>query len=160
MPLIYADTSALLAYFHPRDVFSRTVTDTARAQAPDFVYWTFIRFELRHNLRRARINRYGEAAWQALRAAEGTQARLRWQANLQCDSLLESAEELSAQYALDYGAGSADFLHIAAARRLAFTSGMDEFWTCDAAQAAAAKVAGLSVRLFELKHPPAQSPAT
>ena len=86
----------------------------------------------------------------ALRAAERTQARLRWQADLKCDSVLESTDEFSAQRALEFAAGSADFLHVSAARRLHLLSGLDEFWTCDAEQSKAAKTAGLRVRLFAL----------
>src|SRR5262245_18647450 len=112
MPLVYADTSALFAFFHPRDEFSARVTEAVREISPDFVYWSFIRYELRHNLRQARVDSYGELAWKALRAAERTQARLRWQPDLKSDSVLESAEELSAQYALMFAAGSADFLHV------------------------------------------------
>ena len=150
MPLVYADTSALFASFHPKDQFSALLTQTIRKLLPDFVYWSFMRYELRHNLRQARVDSYGEVAWRALRAAERTQARLRWQPDLKCDSVLESAEELSAQRALEFSAGSADFLHVAAARRLHLLSGIDEFWTCDAQQSRAAKAAGLRVRLFEL----------
>ena len=40
--------------------------------------------------------------------------------------------------------------HVSAARRLHLLSGLDEFWTCDAEQAKAAKTAGLRVRLFAL----------
>jgi hypothetical protein len=109
-----------------------------------------MRYELRHNLRQARVDSYGEVAWKALRAAERTQARLRWQPDLKCDSLLESADEFSAQRALEFAAGSADFLHVSAARRLHLLSGLDGFWTCDAEQAKAAKTAGLRVHLFAL----------
>ena|SRR5438477_327491 len=107
-----------------------------------------MRYELRHNLRQARVDSYGEIAWKALRAAERTQARLRWQPDLKCDVVLESADEFSSQQALACAAGSADFLHVAAARRLHLLSGLDEFWTCDVEQFKAAKAAGLRVRLF------------
>jgi hypothetical protein len=46
--------------------------------APDFIYWAFLRYELRHNVRQARTDKYGALAWNALRASERTQARLRW----------------------------------------------------------------------------------
>jgi hypothetical protein len=58
---------------------------------------------------------------------------------------------MSAQSALGSKAGSADFLHVAAARRLHLLSGLDGFWTCDAEQGALASTAGLKVRRFELK---------
>jgi predicted nucleic acid-binding protein len=148
MPLVYADTSALFAFFHPRDEFTALLTAAATKVSPDFVYWSFMRYELRHNLRQARVDSYGELAWTALRAAERTQARLRWHPDLKCDSLLESADEFSSRRALEFAAGSADFLHISAARRLNLLSGIDEFWTCDFEQSKAAKAAGLKVRLF------------
>jgi predicted nucleic acid-binding protein len=148
MPLVYADTSALFAFFHPRDEFSEIVTDAVRKSSPDFVYWLFLRYELRHNLRQARVDSYGETAWKALRSAERTQARLRWQPDLKSDSILETADELSSQKAHEFGASSADFLHVAAARRTRLLSGIDEFWTCDAEQSKIAKAAGLPSRLF------------
>ena len=159
MPLIYADTSALFAFFHPRDEFTEPLTEAVRKHGPDFVYWAFLRYELRHNLRQARTDKYGAIAWNALRASEKTQARLRWQPNLRCDSILDAAEELSAKHGLGSTAGAADFLHVAAARRIHFLSGLDEFWTCDASQASLATAAGLTVRRFKLKHPPAQPAA-
>jgi len=148
MPLVYADTSALFAFFHPKDAFSALVTTAVRRLSSDFVYWSFLRYELRHNLRQARVDANGEAAWKALRAAERTQARLRWQPDLKCDTALESADELSSHRAREFPAGSADFLHIAAARRVNILSGIDEFWTFDEEQSKAAKAAGLKVRLF------------
>ncbi|MHB8736284.1 MAG: hypothetical protein ACYC6M_13365 [Terriglobales bacterium] len=148
MQVVYADTSALFAFFHPQDQFAAPLTAAVRQQSPDFVYWSFMRYELRHNLRQARVDSYGEVAWKALRAAERTQARLRWQPDLKCDVILESADEFSGQWAVDFAAGSADFLHVAAARRMHLLHGLDEFWTCDAEQARAAKAAGLQVRLF------------
>ena len=125
------------------------VTEAARKRSPDFVYWSFIRYELRHNLRQSRADAYGEIAWKALRAAERTQARLRWHPELKCEPLLESAEELSGRRAMDYAAASADFLHVAAARRLTTLTVVDQFWTCDAEQAKLAEAVGLAVRLFQ-----------
>ncbi|HEY3853129.1 MAG TPA: hypothetical protein VGO67_01905 [Verrucomicrobiae bacterium] len=148
MPLVYADTSALFAFFHPKDQFSNALTEAVRELSPDFVYWSYIRFELRHNLRQSRFDSYGELAWSALRAAERTQARLRWESNLKCDSVIEAADEFSGHIAKQFSAGCGDFLHISAARRLLHLSGINGFWTCDAEQAKAAKAAGLDVRLF------------
>lgn len=153
MPVVYADTSARFAYLHPRGEFARVVTAAARDAAPDFVYWPLLRFELRHNLRQSRTDRYGEIAWRALRAAERTRNRLRWE-DLSCDRVLESADNLSEDCALQTGAGSADLIHVAAARKLAQTLGIDEYCTCDQAQAAAARKARLTTRLFELKSLP------
>lgn len=151
--LIYADTSTLVAYFYPNDLFTILVINAARDKMPDFVYWPCLRFELRHNLRLARTDSYGEMAWRALRAAEKTSARLRWQGELTADKMLDAAEELSAEKAGEMDCGSGDYLHVAAARRLNLLSGIDEFWTCDAAQAELARDAGLQTRLFQLKHP-------
>lgn len=150
MPLVYAETSALYAFFHPRDEFSDAIMEAVVKNPPDFIYWSFLRYELRHNLRQARVDSDGETAWKALRAAERTQARLRWQPELKCESVLEAADEYSAQHAVDSRAGSADFLHICAARRIHLLTVLDAFWTCDAEQAKAAKKAGLKVRLFIL----------
>ncbi len=157
MPLVYADTSALFAFFHPRDEFAQVVTAAVRKSSPDFVCWSFLRYELRHNLRQARTDSYGNLAWKALRASEQTHARLRWQPQLRADSVLEAAEELSAGHALASKAGSSDVIHVAAARRLHLLSGLDEFWTCDDEQAKLARMAGLKVRLFAPSRPHARS---
>lgn len=151
MPLVYADSSALFAYFHPHDEFSLLVDAAIQKDSPDFVYWPFLRFELRHNLRLSRLDAAGEIAWRALKAAEKTAFRLRWHQELTVDRMLDSAEELSAEKANKFACGSADYLHVAAARRVHLLSGIAEFWTCDTAQAALAKAAGLKTRLFELK---------
>ena len=149
MPLVYADTSALFAWFHPSDVFSRPIDDAVRRNSPDFVYWPFLRFELRHNLRLSQFDKYGVVAWQALRAAERTSARLRWQSELTLDKMLDSAEELSAEKAGQTDCGSSDVLHVAAARRVHLLTGLDQFWTCDEKQARLARSIGLKTRLFE-----------
>ncbi len=149
MPLVYADSSVLFAYFHPRDEFSAAVDRAVQKGSPDFVYWAFLRFELRHNLRMSRVDSDGEVAWRALRASEKTASRLRWQAELTADKMLDAAEELSADKSSKFDCGSADYLHVAAARRLNLLSGLDAFWTCDITQAGLAKSAGLKTRLFE-----------
>ncbi|HUA65207.1 MAG TPA: hypothetical protein VME24_05120 [Alphaproteobacteria bacterium] len=151
MPLIYADSSTLIAYFHPRDIFSGMVSAAVERDSPDFIYWPFLRFEVRHNLRQLNVDRYGALAWKALRAAEKTVARLRWQPDLTADKILDTAEDLSAEKAASMECGSIDVIHIAAARKINLLSGIDEFWTCDAAQATLARAIGLKVRLFELK---------
>ena len=156
MPLVYADSSALFACFHPHDEFSTVVDAAVQRDSPDFVYWPFLRFELRHNLRLSRVDADGEAAWRALRVAEKT-ARLRWQTELTADKMLDAAEELSADKSGKFACGSADYLHVAAARRLNLLNELDEFWTCDTAQAKLARTAGLKTRLFELKRPAGRS---
>ena len=153
MPLVYADSSVLFAWFHPHDEFAAVVDAAVRKLSPDFVYWPFLRFELRHNLRLTRVDSHGEVAWRALRAAEKTSSRLRWQAELTADKMLDAAEELSAEKSRKFDCGSADYLHVAAARRLSLLNEIDEFWTCDTAQAALANAANLKTRLFELKPP-------
>jgi len=151
MPLVYADTSALFAWFYPLDQFSPGVDEAVKAQPPDFVYWPLVRFELRHNLRRLKGDKYGAIAWRALRAAEKTASRLRWQGELTADKMLDSAEELSAERAAETGCGSSDVIHEAAARRVHLLAGLDEFWTCDEAQAELARASGLPTRLFNLQ---------
>ena len=153
MPLVYADSSVLFAYFHPLDEFSAIVDAAVQRDFPDFVYWPFLRFELRHNLRLSRVDPDGEVAWRALRAAEKTASRLRWQPELTADKMLDAAEELSADKSKEFDCGSADYLHVAAARRLNLLNGIDEFWTCDTTQGRLAKATGLKTRLFELRRP-------
>lgn len=156
MSLVYADTSALFAYLHPDDEFSVVVDAAVQQSSSDFAYWAFLRFELRHIVRWSRVDAAGEAAWRALHAAEKTQARLRWQDDLKTERMLDAADELSAKFSGQIECGSVDFLHVAAARRLHLLDGLDEFWTCDSAQAALAKKSGLKARLFQLKKPPRQ----
>ncbi len=151
MRLVYADSSVLFAYFHPCDEFSSLVDLAVQKDPPDFVYWPFLRFELRHNLRMSRVDSEGEVAWRALRAAERTASRLRWQSELTADKMLDAAEEMSAEKVGLFDCGSGDYLHVAAARRLNLLDGIDEFWTCDITQAGLAKAVGLKTRLFELK---------
>ena len=153
MPLVYADSSVLFAWFHPHDEFSAAVDRAVQEASPDFVYWPFLRFELRHNLRLSRVDTDGDVAWRALRAAEKTASRLRWQSEVTADKMLDAAEELSAGKSSKFDCGSADYLHVAAARRLNLLNGIDEFWTCDVTQAGLAKAAGLKTRLFVLKRP-------
>jgi len=153
MPLVYADSSVLFAWFHPHDEFSPVVDLAVQKGAPDFVYWPYLRLEVRHNLRMSRVDSDGEVAWRALRAAERTASRLRWQSELTADRILEAAEELSADKARNFGCGSGDYLHVAAARRLHLLNGIDGFWTCDLIQAGLAKAVGLKTRLFETKRP-------
>lgn len=158
MPLVYADSSVLFAWFHPHDEFSALVDRAVRELSPDFVYWAFLRFELRHNLRLSRVDTDGEVAWRALRAAEKTASRLRWQSEVTADKMLDAAEELSADASKKFDCGSADYLHVAAARRMKLLNASVDFWTCDLTQAGLAKAAGLKTRLFELKRPPGASP--
>ena len=147
MPLIYADTSVLFAHFHPCDEVHDRVSVLVQKHAPDFVYWNWLRFELRHNLRQANVDTYGAAAWKALRAAERTTNRLRWQTDLSTERLIDAADELSAEKIPVCGSG--DVLHVAAARRVHLLVGLDEFWTCDAAQSVLAEASGLPTVLLK-----------
>ena len=139
---IYADTSALLAWFHPADKFAESVTKWCRGKEPEFSWNVFLRAELRHNLRRL-TGKYAGVAWHSYRASEtGKRLRLDLHSPLE---LLAWADELSARHASAGQAGTWDFLHVAAALQLR----TDRFVTCDTAQAELAKAAGLKdVLLF------------
>jgi hypothetical protein len=63
--------------------------------------------------------------------------------------MLDAAEELSAEEADGIDCGAADYLHVAAARQMHRLSGLDEFWTCDQAQAQLARTVGLKTKLFK-----------
>jgi predicted nucleic acid-binding protein len=139
---IYADTSALIAWFNPADEFALAVTSWCRERAPEFCWNPLLRIELRHNLRRL-SGKYAAVAWHAYRAAETSQ-RLKSEVHRLAD-LLEWGDELSARHAADFAAGTWDFVHVAAAQH--FRAEM--FITCDAAQAELARVAGVPVQLFK-----------
>jgi predicted nucleic acid-binding protein len=139
---IYADTSALIAWFHPADEFAQAVTDWCRERSPEFSWNPLLRIELRHNLRRL-SGKYAAAAWHAYQASE-TSRKLRLEIHRLSD-LLEWGDELSARHAQSSHAGTWDFIHVAAAHHV--RAGM--FLTCDAAQAELARVAGLTrIHLF------------
>jgi predicted nucleic acid-binding protein len=130
---IYADTSALIAWFHPADEFAQAITNWCRERSPEFCWNPLLRVELRHNLRRL-SGSYASAAWHAYRASE-TSRKLRLESDRLSD-LLERADELSASHARVSRAGTWDCVHIAAAQR----SRAEIFITCDAAQAELAKL--------------------
>lgn len=140
---IYADTSALIAWFHPADEFAPAVTDWCRDRSPEFSWNPLLRMELRHNLRRL-SGKYAAQAWHAYRASETTR-KLRLEIHRLTD-LLEWGDELSARHAQSCHAGAWDFVHVAVAPHVR----AEMFITCDAAQAELARVAGLSqVHLFK-----------
>jgi len=140
---IYADTSALIAWFNPADEFASSVTAWCRERSPEFSWNLLLRVELRHNLRRL-SGKYAAIAWHAYRAGESSQ-RLKLGVHRLSD-LIEWGDELSARHAKASAAGTWDFIHVAAAQR----SGAKVFATCDAAQAQLAQVAGFSeVKLFK-----------
>lgn len=139
----YADTSALFALFHPRDLFNPGVCAHVGAATAELFYPSWLRFELRHTLTLARVDADGETAWRALLAGE--RRRLR---GVRQDALgvIQLAGELSARHARDCpDAGALDVLHAAAALEL----GAAEFWTCDEGQADFARAAGLQVVQFQ-----------
>ena len=139
---IYADTSALVAWFFPADPFAEAVTQWCRERGPDFCWNPFLRAELRHNLRRL-SGPYAAIAWHAYRASE-TSGRLRIGVQRMIE-FLDSGDELSTRHADETSAGTWDCVHVAAALRCR----ADVFITCDAAQAELAKLAKLAeVHLF------------
>jgi predicted nucleic acid-binding protein len=140
---IYADTSALIAWFNPADEFALSVTTWCRERAPEFCWNLVLRAELRHNLRRL-SGKYAAIAWHAYRSSE-TSRRLKLGIH-RLPELLERGDELSANYAKGCQAGTWDFIHVAAAEHV----GAEVFITCDAAQAELARAAGLpKVQLFK-----------
>ena len=140
---IYADTSALIAWFHPADEFAPAVTAWCRKRSPEFSWNPLLRIELRHHLRRL-SGEYATAAWHAYRASE-TSRKLRLGIQRLAD-LLEWGDELSARHAKSSPAGTWDFVHVAAAQHVR----AEMFITCDAAQGELARVAGLTrIHLFK-----------
>jgi predicted nucleic acid-binding protein len=141
---IYADTSALIAWFHPADPFAQAVTDWCRERSPEFSWNLLLRMELRHNLCRL-PGKYAASAWHAYRASE-TSRKLRLETHRLSD-LLERGDELSARHAQSSDAGTWDYVHVAAAQH----ARAEMFITCDAAQAKLARVVGLlKVQLFQI----------
>lgn len=139
---LYADTSALVAWFNPSDEFAPAVTAWFRSRAPEFFWNPLLRIELRHNLRRL-SGKYAAIAWHAYRASETSQ-RLKLGFHRLSD-LLEWGDELSARHASNSTAGTWDFVHVAAAQHVR----AEAFVTCDVAQAKLARDAGLPVQLFK-----------
>lgn len=140
---IYADTSALIAWFHPADDFAPLVTAWCQEHSLEFSWNLLLRIELRHNLRQLG-GKYAAVAWHAYRASETSQ-KLRL-ASHRLPDLLEWGDELSARYAQHAQAGTWDYVHVAAAQRVR----AEIFVTCDAAQAELARLAGLArIHLFK-----------
>ena len=139
---IYADTSAPVAWFNPADEFAAAVTAWCRERTPQFC-WNLLQLaELRHNLRRL-SGKYSAVAWHAYRASETSQ-RLKLGVDRLAD-LFEWGDELSARHAGSSAAGTWDFIHVAAAQH----ARCEVFITCDAAQAALARLVGLQTQLFD-----------
>ena len=125
--ITYADSSVLVAWFHPDDEFAGPVTQWARDNVTDFIWNPVLRLEVRHNLRKLRSS-YARIAWDALRAAE--RSRLRF-GREKLHDVIEDADELSANHANEVPAGTWDFFHVAAAVR----HRAQIFVTCDKLQA-------------------------
>ncbi len=139
---IYADTSVLIAWFHPADEFASAVTKWCQTHGQDFSWNIFLRAELRHNLRRLSTD-YAAVAWQAYRAAESS-GRLRLDSH-KPNELIEWGDELSARHAKGIAVGTWDCVHVAAAQH----AKAEIFITCDIAQAELASLAKLpKVHLF------------
>lgn len=140
---IYADTSVLVAWYHPADHFACSVTEWCRQHSPEFSWNLLLRLELRHNLRRL-SGKYAGIAWHAYRISESS-SRLRLDLQRLPD-MLEWGDELSARYSSHTIAGTWDCVHVAVAQH----TRAQVFVTCDAAQSELAALAGLpQVKLFK-----------
>ena len=109
--ITYADSSVLVAWFHPDDEFARPVTDWVRENTTEFLWNPILRLEVRHNLRKLRSS-YARSAWNALRAAERTRLRF---GRERLHDLIDDADELSAKHAARVTAGTVSTRRIASA---------------------------------------------
>lgn len=141
--ITYADSSVLIAWFHPDDEFAGVVTPWVLEHVTDFVWNPILRAEVRHNLRKMRST-YARTAWNAYRAAESNRRLMLGRDRI--SELLEQTDELSAEQAALMPAGTWDFFHVAAALH----SRAACFATCDKLQAELAAKSGLAkVKLFK-----------
>ena len=101
--ICYADSSFLIAWFHPADQFAVEVTDWARECVTDFVWNPILRAEVRHNLRKLNT-RYARTAWNAYRAFEKTRRLAIGRQSLA--DLLGAGDDLSAEKAKQFSAGT------------------------------------------------------
>jgi predicted nucleic acid-binding protein len=141
--ITYADSSVLIAWFHPSDEFAKSVTLWARDNSSEFLWNWFLRAEVRHNLRRLKTS-YARTAWNAYQASEsGNKLKLN---KTRLTDLLRRADELSSQFSSDTNVGTWDFVHVAAA----LDDRAECFAKCDEAQAVIARKAELPlVKLFK-----------
>src|SRR5262245_45439545 len=107
--ICYADSSFLVAWFHPADPFAISVTEWTRANVTDFVWNPILRAEVRHNLRKLK-SRYARTAWNAYRASEKTRRLVLNRQSVM--DLLNAGDELSAERASEISAGTWDFVHV------------------------------------------------
>ncbi len=141
--IVYADSSVLVAWFHPDDEFAEPVTRWARENVTEFLWNPVLRLEVRHNLRKLRSS-YARTAWNAFRAAEKERLRI---GRERLTDVLDDADELSAQHAAGIAAGTWDYFHVAAAIRQQAAA----FVTCDKLQADLANALRLPrVKLFQV----------
>jgi predicted nucleic acid-binding protein len=137
---VYADTSVLVAWFYPADLFAEPVTLWHRRESVEFVWNPILRAELRHSLRTI-PGIYAGIAWRAYSMAEsgGLLKLERYGVN----DLIAAADELSARFAGQITCGTWDWVHVAAAQILGAP-----FVTCDAAQAELASLVGIDEVTF------------
>src|SRR5438045_305052 len=109
--ICYADSSFLVAWFHPADQFAITVTQWANEHVTDFIWNPVLRAEVRHNLRKLK-SRYARTAWNAYRASENMRRLVLGRQSF--GDLLSAGDKLSAERANDFLAGTWDFVHVAA----------------------------------------------
>src|SRR4051812_6768127 len=107
----YADSSFLLAWFHPADQLAVEVTEWARRNVTEFIWNPILRSEVRHNLGKLKTS-YARTAWNAYRACEGTRRLVLDRKSI--GDLLDAGDELSAEKAKGCSAGTWDFVHVAA----------------------------------------------
>src|SRR5262249_32930992 len=112
--IIYADTSVLVAWFHPADVFAQEVTEWHRRRGAEFCWHTLFRPELRHNLRRL-TGLYAAVGWHAYSMAEASR-RFSVGRHRVAD-LIGWGDELSARFAGQTTCGTWECVHVAAAQR-------------------------------------------
>ncbi|SRR5258708_741287 len=141
--ICYADSSFLIAWFHPADQFAIQVTEWARDRVTDFVWNPILRAEVRHNLRKLKTP-YARTAWNAYRASEKMRRLVIGRDSIA--DLLSVGDDLSIEKAREFSAGAWDFIHVGAF----LESKAHYFATLDKLQAdlAMALVPKQRVRLF------------
>jgi predicted nucleic acid-binding protein len=141
--ITYADSSVLVAWFHPEDEFAFPVTLWVKENVTDFLWNPVLRAEVRHNIRKLQSS-YARAAWNALRASEKSGRLSLGREKLQ--DLFDATDELSAEKAAAIAAGTWDYFHVAAALH----ERAEAFVTCDKLQAELARTVHLPlVKLFK-----------
>src|SRR5262245_10006185 len=103
--ICYADSSFLVAWFHPADQFAISVTEWARDHVTEFVWNSILRAEVRHNLRKLKT-RYARTAWNAYRASEKSRRLMIGRQSIA--DLLGAGDDLSAERAQEFAAGTWD----------------------------------------------------